>query len=285
MYRIPLIDLPGFNSMNAYSFEQLFFEDAPAIEQYKRFKQEIENAITKKKFLPIMRMCDGEYIYCIGKKRNQSLTGLRAVKFYLGKILKRHVTSWGETYTRKQNVELKIKFPKMLKRIAAHGYIANHFVYSPPHFCEEYIDPIIKWYKKNEIVLNSNNSTAFYFVYTLLNGPDSLSLFNNRNLLILSSFDEFKRTAVAKELKRRGAKNIEFRSISQTQSMLDSFDLSDFKGKTDIVLIAGGIGSANILLLCESLATVCIDSGFCLECLADSSKCIERPFCLPDSVF
>ncbi|MBK8953271.1 MAG: hypothetical protein IPM85_14375 [Chitinophagaceae bacterium] len=77
----------------------------------------------------------------------------------------------GESYTPEQNKLLKKQFPLMLREIAAQGFIANHFLYSAGHFCEEYIEPMQQWFAENGIHLNSDNYTAFYFVYVLLNGP------------------------------------------------------------------------------------------------------------------
>ncbi len=281
-FKVRFIGLPGFKSMDVYPLEQLFFEDKTAIELYNSFKSRLFKAIEDGVFLPVMRMCDGEYIYCVGKKKNVDHTGYKLLKFYLGRLLKREKTSWGESYTKKQNKQLKKEFPFLLKRIAGQGMIANHFMYSHTHFCEEYIEPMKVWYNQHDIRLNSKNFTAFYFVYVLLNGPDSFELFNQKNILILSSFDQDKRTSVEKELKARGAGNVYFEAISKNRSMLDKLNLDKYKDAVNLVLIAGGIGSANILLQCENLNAVCIDAGFCLDCIADPAKRNERVYCLPD---
>ncbi len=285
MYRVPLKDLPGFFSMNQYPFEQLFYENKTAVELYNQFKGNIIKAIAEKKYLPVMRMCDGEFIFCVGRKRGRFIKGYKLLRHYAGKILKKNMTSWGETYSKGEYKRLRKDFPELLKRISHSGYIANFYQYSHTHFAEEYIEPMIEWYRQHGIDMNSGNFTAFIFVYVLLNGPDSLQLFKEKNILILSSFDDKKSAAVEKELKRRGANQVYFQSISATQSMLDVLDLSPYKGKVDLALIAGGIGSANILLQCEVLNTVCIDSGFALECIADATRKKERVFCTPDQEF
>ena len=87
---------------------------------------------------------------------------------------------------------------------------------------------------------------------------------------------------VHKELKNRGASNVYFKAISKNQSMIDKLNLDEYIDVVNLVLVAGGIGSANILLQCQNLNTVCIDSGFCLDCIADADKRKERIYCLPD---
>lgn len=285
MYKVGLTDLPGFLRYSESRLEQLFFEKGTAVEFYTDFKKRITEAIDNKTFLPVMRMCDGEYAYCVRKKPGKRQKGVQLLKHYTGRLLKRYKTVWGESYTPEQNKLLKKQFPLMLREIAAQGFIANHFLYSEGHFCEEYIVPMQQWFADNGIRLNSDNYTAFYFVYVLLNGPDSLQLFGNRNVLVLSSFNETKCAAVEQELKRRGAGHVFFKAISATQSMLDKPDLSGYVNKVDIVLIAGGIGSANLLLQSRILNAVSIDSGFSLECMANPSRRSERIFCMPDSAF
>lgn len=285
MQRIPFVNLPGFKKFDGEKFEHLFPENRPVLEQYESFKQAIFSAIESKKYLPVMRMCDGEYIYSVGKKKGYYQGFASVVKNQIGKLLHSQTTSWGENYTRKQNIQLKKRFPQLLKFIAEHGYIANHFLYTPSHFCEQYIQPMIDWYAKHGIPVNKDSYSAFYFVYVLLNGPDSLSLFKGKNILVISSFPEDKRASAETELKRRGAAAVHFQAISATSSMLDTIDLSPFAGKVDLVLIAAGIGSANILVQCEVLQVPCIDSGFCLECLANPAVRSERIYGVPDQEF
>lgn len=285
MYKVRLTGLPGFSTMDQYPLEQLFFEDKTAFTLYENFKHTINEKIEEKKFFPVMRMCDGEYIYCVGKKKPEEYNGWQTLKFYASKLSGKQVTSWGEAYTKDENRILKSQFPGLLQEIAKHGFIANHFVYSHTHFCEEYIKPLQQWYLKNNIPFDASNYTSFYFVYVLLNGPDSKALFSNRNILVLSSFNKKKCAAVEAELKRRGAASAYFVPISPTKSMLDKINTEKYSGRIDLALIAGGIGSANILLQCKPLNTVCIDAGFCLECIADASRRTERIFCMPDAEF
>jgi hypothetical protein len=241
--------------------------------------------MSEKKYLPVMRMCDGEYIYSVGRKKGHFQGFTTVVKNQISKIFRSQTTSWGENYTRLQNLQLKKRFPQLLKFIAEHGFIANHFLYTPSHFCEQYIQPMIDWYAKHGIPVNKDSYSAFYFVYVLLNGPDSLSLFKGRNILVISSFPDEKRTSTETELKRRGAAGVYFQAISATSSMLDTIDLTPFAGKVDLVLIAAGIGSANILVQCQVLQVPCIDSGFCLECLANPAVRSERIYGVPDQEF
>lgn len=203
MYKVPFRDLPGFISMNQYPFEHLFFEDKIAAALFEEFKMLLNERMEQKRFLPIMRMCDGEYIFCLGKKRGKHESALR----YLFKKIfhKKQITSWGETYSKPERKMLASLFPRLLQEISKEGLIANHFLYSHTGFCEEYIQPMIEWYKENGIKMNASNYTSFYFIYVLLNGPECKWLYKQRRILVISSFAEEKRNAVKKSLLQKGA--------------------------------------------------------------------------------
>jgi hypothetical protein len=115
-----------------------------------------------------------------------------------------------------------------------------------------------------------------------LNGPDCRLLYSNSRILVISSFSKEKKDNVNTELKQMGADVVYFINISPTNSMLDVIDINAFVDSVDIVLIAAGIGSSNILVQCQPLNAICIDAGFCLECLADSTIRSSRVFCLPE---
>jgi hypothetical protein len=285
MYTVPFIDLPGFRKYDHEGFEHLFPDNRSTREQYERFKDAILNGVEQRKYIPVMRMCDGEYIYSVGRKKGYHQGFIGTIKLILAKLIKTQTTSWGENYSRADNRKLKKRFPELLKFISDHGYIANHFLYNRHHFCEEYIEPMRKWYSRHGITFHKDNYASFFFVYVMLNGPDSLPLFKQRRILIISSFAEDKRASTEKELKRRGASAVYFQAVSATSSMLDVLDLTPFAQQADLVLIAAGIGSANILKQCEILQVPCIDSGFCLECIANPAVRAERIYCIPDTEF
>lgn len=285
MHRIPFVNLPGFSKYDDEGFEHLFPTSGNAREQYVKFKIRIFAGINQCKYIPVMRMCDGEYIYSVGRKRGYHEGLFSVLKIFIATLFNTQTTSWGEKYSRTENKELKKRFVNNLKFISKHGYIANHFLYNRHHFCEEYIEPMKKWYAKHGIEMRPDNFVSFFFVYVLLNGPDSLDLFKNQKVLVLSSFAGEKITNIKSELKRRGALEVFFESVSATSSMLDVLEITSYKGKVDLVLIAAGIGSSNILCQCEPLSVPCIDSGFCLECIANPAVRSQRIFCVPDNEF
>jgi hypothetical protein len=149
MFKVPFRDMPGFLSMNQHPFEHLFYENRAATDLYEEFKSILLDKKSKKIYFPIMRMCDGEYIFCVGRKRGKFESYL---SFFLKMLFtRRQITSWGETYSKAELNKIKLDFVSHLKIISNHGLIANHYLFSHTGFCEEYIKPMILWYQNNSI--------------------------------------------------------------------------------------------------------------------------------------
>jgi hypothetical protein len=66
MQRVRLAGLPGFSNHDQDGLEQLFYGSDTAQEFYTKFRGKIFNAFKNRSYLPVMRMCDGEYTFCVG---------------------------------------------------------------------------------------------------------------------------------------------------------------------------------------------------------------------------
>lgn len=296
--------IPGyFSSVPPGSAGQLDFVQRNSRDWYRDFLAEIKSAIGNR-FLPIYRMADGEFIFCVGRKAeyppdNASIfTRFRFfVKMVFPSLLqfvrRQKPISQLERYeiAQRKRVETEVAIGKSeggmkiyvdsLRTIAQHGMLALHFTKSPGRFSEQYIKPMCQWFESTDIPLNIKNYTAFYFIYALLCGPDAKEFFDNRRVLVVTFADVEKRMRIEKSLIAFGVHSVQFLQISQSQSLLDRLDLSRIEGDIDIAIVAAGIGSVNVLAQLEPLNTLCIDAGFCVEIFADDSK-RGRIFTVPD---
>jgi hypothetical protein len=64
--------------------------------------------------------------------------------------------------------------------------------------------------------------------------------------------------------------------------MFDKIDVNKITQPVDVVFIAAGIGSLNIISQLESLNTVCIDAGIAIESMAYPDLKKQRPFLIDD---
>ena len=240
---------------------------------YQFFIQKIRESIGKK-YLPIYRMADGEFLFSLKKysltKRIFSLLNNKNILF---------ATCWGESYTKKEIDSIFPNYMLQLRKISECGFLALHFIESKENSYKTLMDSMMKWFDFNKIVINENNYTSFYYIYALFSGPHQNEFFDNKNILIVSHLTIEKEIAIRNNL--RGAKNVnnvEFYKITHNKSFLEVIDLSKIKIKPDLILIAAGVGSINILEQFETLKTVCIDCGMVIDLIANNDLRFSRLF-------
>jgi len=295
--------VPGF--AKAYPigiFKCLSFSDRTTEQWFNTFVVKIKDSIGKT-FLPIFRMSDGEYQFCVGyryprRQIDEPLwrfiirTVWRLVNRFKAKVFTDRLVGGGAgyistNYTKSELKSLRITYAEQLKRISNQGIMALHFtdrIKAPckKQFQQQYITPMLKWLNENNIVINEKNYFPFYFVYALLRGDCRRQLYESRRILVITSYDQTKREAIERGLKSEGVADVQFIPLSVGRSMYDTIDLFNIKKPIDIVLVGGGVGASNILCQLESLNTVAIDAGYVIECLANPELKKQRTFCWPD---
>lgn len=277
--------IPGFElSYPEGIFRAIDICDRPTDLWYSQFKETLIGAIGHR-YLPVIQMSDGEFIFCVGHypaiRGSEELLHkyiLRQAKYFLKDSLtkKRNKKFRGGKdskipsgiYSPKECVTLRPLYAKYLKEIGRKGLLCLHFTYRNNQFAQQYFLPIIHWLTANHIKLESTNYFQKYFVYAFLNGPDRSQIFGQKRILIVTNCNEDKRKRITTNLRKEGSENIQFLQISKNRSMYDILDLSKVNLPVDVVLIGAGIGKPNIIQQLEKTNTLCIDAGFCIECLA-----------------
>ena len=284
-YSIPMI-LKGFEPLwsenktyDPKDFFHLSLNDNSFQKQYDAFKERVFNSIGRT-FLPIYRMADGEFKFCLQK------TSIKKIILSTFKINNNFATTcWGEVYTKKEIREANEKYIKDIRTISSLGILAIHFMEeTDSKGYMDYIKPMCAWFERNEIYLIESNYISFYHVYALLCGKDSFELFRNSKVLIITSNSNEKFSKLDKILRSEyNAKDVSFYEISPTKSLLEKIDLEKIDKDVEVVLVSAGIGSSNILTQLDSLKAVCIDAGIVLEVLINKELSKSR-FFLKESV-
>jgi len=281
----------GNKTYNPEEFFHLSFTEKSFQEQYDSFKERIFSSIGVK-YLPIYRMADGEFKFCLDfldsknpatlKKKLRLLKRLMSSENMYGRkldvpkfdilknifSLRSIMVAHGENYTLREKVSIKKKYIDNLTTIANNGILAVHFMEElNSDGYVKFIKPMCRWFEKNGIIINNSNYVSFYNVYALLSGYDSVNLFNKRKILIISSDHDGKFMKLNLALTKLGASSVKFYNISPTKSLLEIIDLNLIHHPIDLVLIGAGIGTSNILTQLNKVDTVCIDAGIFLEVL------------------
>lgn len=242
------------------------------------------------KHTPVYRLCDAEYMYCLGVRLplhpipvTTRIT--RTIRSWMVRLNLLNQRTWhGENYSAREKRKLKRKYLNDLRLIADDGFLAPHLLKSEGRFCEEYNEDIVRYFSKHKIAFHKDNYIPFYFVYVFLSLKKFKEvLFRGKKVLIITSFNERKQKKNFEfELSKEGVTKIDFYEISPDKSMLETIDTSKLPPCVDVVLIGAGIGSANIINQIRHLKAICIDAGHALDCFSQPELRKERICLFPN---
>jgi hypothetical protein len=278
-----------------------FYNDISLLEEFEiLFNKATENYGNK--HFGIYRMCDAEYIYCVGRRLPYHLSLFGKIKYLTKSMLVKlellnqktghanlvNKEVWfGETYSITEQKKQQSKYLADLHQIAGEGFLAPHLIYSPGRFAEQYIDLMLEYYKKSSVKFDKDNYFMFYFVYMMMSLERYKKiLYKDRNVLIITAFNERnKQENFQENLAKEGVKNLYFYNISHDKAMLEVIDKTKLPEEVDLVIIGAGIGSVNIINQLGHLKALCIDAGHALDCLSRPKLRKERKFLIPDAEF
>ncbi len=291
-----VVDLrvPGYlQVVPAGTIGQKTFAARDSAAWYQAFVDRIAAAVGTR-HLPVYRMADGEFEFCVGERAGKPFTlkprdVARSLIQHTRVLMKRRrtddpgiATCWGETYTAAERADVMRRYVASLQSICRDGLIALHFTATKVQFGEAYFRPMCEWFDEHAVPLGPDNYLPFYFVYALLCGPDVARLVEGRRVLIVTSVDDDKRARLTAGLDARGAASVSFLPISSSRAMFDQPDPTPYLGEVDVALVGAGIASSLIIEHLRPLAVPCIDAGLALEIFADDAR-RDRIFTVPDA--
>jgi hypothetical protein len=280
-HRAPF-DLPGFPYQPPpYGGLAFHYADGrSAAEEFDRFHGRVVEAVGRS-FLPVYRMADGEFAFMVGARGLEPglRSALRTVpRRVLQRVSGRTGTYWGEAYAGRERRAALGRFRGALAAVARTGVLAPYFALRGDGWGERYHRPVGSWLERHGIRLHAGNYTPFYSVYALLTGPRRDELLRGRRILVVTHLTEERRQGLEVGLEREGVADVAFLPVSRSRALFDDVHAERFRGATDLVLVAAGIGSVSVLAQLEGLGLPVIDCGIALECLIDPERRWERPF-------
>lgn len=253
---------------------------------FERFRQESIDSIGKR-FLPIYRMADGEFQFLVGRRFNsRRKPRYRELISQLASCVgfrRNGATIWGEHYKYFEVQRLREDLLEHIRSIASAGYLAM-FLYENglEAFCE-YNAPILKKLESHGTVINSSNYVPFHFPLHLLVSKGWQEFFERKKVLVSSGLSNDQKVAIKRNIFAFGAKGIEFLDVSKGRALTDVLDLSKVAEHPDIILVASGIGAANVLNQLRVFDTLAMDIGSYIRCLSDEiDNCHGGVFQIPN---
>lgn len=267
-----------------YSFEKI----NPEI-WFSQFSDVLQTSIGKR-YLPVLRVSDGEFLFALGFKLPE-WTDVKRIRANIRSLISAYLlgrkTLWfmsgskGYGYERYNFFEwrrLREVFKSEVRKISRDGILAVGFVRQRQPYGEEYHSAMLKWFQRAGINLNKHNYYPFYFVYALLNGRTLPRIVINNRILIVSSHGEKAQQKILSRLEGMGAKSVDFYRISRTNAMKEHIDTAILPAQVDVILVAAGVGASQIIPQLSFYQTLVIDAGFCVDLLADPSLSGRRYF-------
>ena len=246
-----------------------------------------------KRYLPVMRMSDGEFAFCVGSQPPAPWTPLvprlRGLARHWRETLSRadfvagapSVYSSGK-YTREELETQRQRYAELTARVARYGILAPHFSFGRVPFQEKFFPAMKEWLARHRIVLTRDNYVPFYFVYAALAGDGRKRLIDGKRILVVTNADADKRSRIEHSLTAEGARSIRWCPISASRSLFDELDVAPLSGTADIAFVAAGVGKPNVLTQLAPLEIPCVDVGYMLEVWANPAVAEARPYCTPD---
>ena len=291
-FSIPL-SIPEFYKFKKKSDRTLSPKQIDCEDWFYNFIDTINDSIGKK-YLPICRISDGEFLFLFGNKPDFNKNPFIQIYlyllfffkkiFYLKKTFQAGVAGMYDSglYSIKERENIFLTYTEMLKKISEKGILAIHLSYVSEPFQEKFFPSIGKWLNNHNIKLTNSNYYPFYFVYAALIGSQRKKILLGRRILIVHSAINEKKEKIISTLYKEGVSEIFWIEISSNRSLFDKINVSKYIGKIDLALVGAGIGKPNILLQLEELQVPCIDAGYVFEIWNDVNNKYLRAGCCTD---
>jgi hypothetical protein len=291
------LDIPGFAAMRSYRLRTFATSAEPASSVFARFVATISEC--QGKFLPVMRMSDGEYLFNLGFQPPSVRHGLSYPWHYLRHLVarfrpRRRLVAGGShagrslygsgQYTREEIGRIRELYVRVCRSVSKAGFLAIDLSFCSIPFQEAFFPALRSWLASNEITLTERNYVPFYFVYAMLTGPQRHRLLRGRRILVIHSAVGDKQERIKASLVREGATDVLWHTISPDRSLYDVVPVERFVGAVDLCVFGAGIGKPAILAQLEPLGVPCIDAGYVMEVWADPAVARSRIFTQPDDI-
>jgi hypothetical protein len=285
--------IPGFDKIRKK--ENFFFyppNNISAKEWYHAFEKKIDHQISLKEYFPIFRLSDGEFVFLLGRYFNQYklpkkiyylLQHFKRTLYYRSTFYSSGRKGYCETYNFFKINKIRNNFLEYLKEIAKQGILCPNF--STHILTEPYQKDFIKLLEINNINLNLNNYFAYYFVNGYFLGNRMNSIFKKKKILFFTSCMKERNFLLEKNLMRLGASEVNFYYTSLNGAMCDIIDFDKIKIYPDLIFVAAGVGSSNILVQIKKLNCLSVDCGFMVDALSDINFAKKRIYYCNDENF
>lgn len=286
-YPFSLNDYNNFDSENRQIF---LLEDKDCNILLDNFYRRILKIIKSNEYFPIIRLADGEFQFLLGTNELNFRKPIIKLAYHLLKqyyqtLFNKKFEAKSRTYTSgRYNInEIKSdiihKYSIALKEISKNGILAIYTIIKPGFYSEQYLPKLELFFKKNNIYISDVNYIPFYFVYILLTNKKFIRFYQNKNIHLITSFNNDRKTKIENTLRSYKVNEITWTKISKDNSLNDKIDIKKIATNVDIIFIGGGLGKVNIFNQMKNFPSLIIDAGYIFETWENPKLASERDYC------
>jgi hypothetical protein len=285
-YEFKLKDYKNFDSEDRKVY---LFEDNNCDDLLDAFYKKIDNLIGSKENFPIIRIADGEFQFLLGKNEFNLRKPFHKLVFHLirqlfERVFKPKFEAKSRTYTsgvysHSDRYNVKNQYSECLKYISEKGILALYTIIKPEFYTEQYLTSLFSFFEKKNININKNNYIPFYFIYIILTNKKYSNIYKDKDIHLITSFDNERKIKIEQTLKSFGAKSVSWTKISRDRSLFDIIDLDGISKNVDVVFIGAGIGKVNIFNQLKKIPAIIIDAGYIFETWENPALVKQRDYC------
>ena len=292
------LDIPGFARHRHYHLRTFVVPKSGIETSFQHFVTTVSESCSGR-FLHILRMSDGEYLFNLGFQPPSIRHGLSYPWHYFRYLLaryrpRRRLIAGGRhdgktlyrsgQYTSLEIAQIRALYADVCQKVSKCGLLGLDLSFCSIPFQENFFPALRAWLNAHDVKLTGRNYIPFYFVYALLTGPERHKVLTGRRILVIHSATGQKQHAIKASLLREGVAEVLWHGISSDRSLYDSVPVEQFIGRIDLCVFGAGIGKPAILAQLEPLGVPCIDAGFVIEVWANPEVARSRIFTNPDPV-
>jgi hypothetical protein len=271
-------------------------EAIDSAEWYAQFKSDVLAAVGKR-FLPVVRLADGEFSFLFGETAANPRWPLwrrlrhNVIQFYRRHILRRNFVfktrnaCVSANYTQQEWAQARVQYAVNLKWISQKGYLAPQLAFFERPTMEQFQRDFFKWIADDRVDLNLSNLCQFYYVYALFLTDERPEIIEGNRVLVVHGAVDERKDKIIHALNVQGAKSFGWLSISNDRSLFDQLDVKEYIGQYDLVVLGAGVGKPHIIRQLEPLQIPVLDIGYVFEIWIDPECRFKRPFCCSDSFY
>ena len=287
--------VPGFKQTHPSNMIQCLCPVETQMEEcFEEFCERLDRSFQTRKYLPVLRIGDGELEFIFGRHWFNSRNGLwfnflTFLRFLRDKIQHgRGLNAFtvglysSGRYSAEEVNKFRPLFIQELLSVMNNGIVAFHLFVTKAPFSDQYFPILDDFLCDCGTNITPQNVLPGYFVYSFFVSPRAKKIFEGKRVGVVHSADGARRAAITESIiNQLGVSSVHWVKISLDRSFTDIIDEKEFVD-CDSIFVGAGIGKVNIFAQLHNFCGPVLDLGYLFEAWHDRENKFKRVYCATD---